>query len=147
MTLTQRLLDPGWYRAALGASLGHVRMPPARWALLLAVLVPGAVPFCALGCTLGFAVGPNAAPAVANLIFMPMAFASGLWIPIEILPSFVHTIAPFLPAYHLARVALGVVGAESGSPWPHVAALAGFTVLFVCTAAVAYRRDEGKTYG
>jgi ABC-2 type transport system permease protein len=133
--------------STLGAVVGDVRMPAGSWALLLAVLVLGAIPFCAIGCTLGFAVGPNAAPAVANLVFMPMAFASGLWIPLEALPKFFHSMAPFLPAYHLARIALAVVGADRGSPWPHVAALTGFTVVFTLAAAVAYRRDDDRTYG
>jgi ABC-2 type transport system permease protein len=132
---------------ALGATLGHVRLPAASWGALAAVLVLGAVPFCALGCALGFAVGPNAAPAVANLLFLPMSFASGLWIPLEALPGAFRALAPALPPYHLARLALGVVGLGTAGAATHVAALAGFTALFALAATAAYRRDEGRTYG
>jgi ABC-2 type transport system permease protein len=133
----------------LAATLGGVRMPAASWGTLALVLVVGAVPFCALGCALGFAAGPNAAPALANLLYLPMAFASGLWIPLEALPPFFHRLAPALPPYHLSRLALGVVGGPEvgGGAWGHLAALAGFTVLFAAVAAAAYRRDEGRTYG
>ena len=132
---------------ALAATAGGVRMPAASWAALAAVLVLGALPFCAIGCALGFAAGPNSAVAVANLLYLPMAFASGLWIPIDVLPAFFQRIAPALPPYHLAQLALGVVGAGGGGRWMHVAALAGFTVLFAALATAAYRRDEGRTYG
>ena len=135
--------------AALAVVVGDVRLPAASWLALLGVLVIGALPFCALGCALGFAVGPNAAPAVANLVFMPMAFASGLWIPMEALPSAFGTVAPALPAYHLSRVALAAVGADvpARSVTGHLLALVAFTALFTAAAVAAYRRDEGRTYG
>ena len=56
--------------------------------------------------------------------------------------------APFLPPYHYAQLALGTMGAGQGEPaWLHTAALLGFTVLFLAVALLAYRRDEGRTYG
>jgi ABC-2 type transport system permease protein len=133
----------------LAVTLGGVRMPAASWGALALVLVVGALPFCALGCALGLAAGPNAAPAIANLLYLPMAFASGLWIPLEVLPSFFRRLAPALPPYHLARLALGMVGGAraGGAAWGHLAALAGFTALFAAMATAAYRRDEGRTYG
>lgn len=131
----------------LGATIGHVRLPATSWIALLFTLVLGAAPFCALGCAIGYFVGPNSAPAITNLIYLPMALGSGLWIPIEFLPSAVRAIAPALPPYHLARLALGTLGADNSSALGHVAALAGFTVLFLLLAVAAYRRDEGKTYG
>jgi ABC-2 type transport system permease protein len=133
---------------ALGASVGDVRMPAGQWVALALVLVAGALPFSAMGLAFGYLVGPNSAPAVLNLVYLPMAFASGLWIPISQLPGLVQAAAPFLPPYHFAQLALGTFGAsEGGSPVMHLAALAGFTVAFLAVAAWGYRRDEGRTYG
>lgn len=133
---------------ALGASVGGVRMPAGQWVALALVLVAGALPFCAMGLAFGYLVGPNSAPAVLNLVYLPMAFASGLWIPISQLPALVQAAAPFLPPYHFAQLALGTFGAsEGGSPVVHLAALAAFTVAFLAVAAWGYRRDEGRTYG
>jgi ABC-2 type transport system permease protein len=132
----------------LGASVGGVRMPAGQWVALALVLVVGALPFSAMGLAFGYLVGPNSAPAVLNLVYLPMAFASGLWIPISQLPSVVQAVAPFLPPYHFAQLALGTLGAsEGGSPVVHLAALAGFTAVFLAVAAWGYRRDEGRTYG
>jgi ABC-2 type transport system permease protein len=132
----------------LGAIFGGVRMPIEQWLGLGAVLVFGALPFCAIGLAFGYLVGPNSAPAVLNLVYLPIAFASGLWIPLSQLPEVVQAIAPFLPPYHLAQLALGVLGAaDGGSTLLHLAALAAFTVGFLLVAGWAYSRDEGRTYG
>ena len=133
---------------ALGALLGGVRLPLTSWLSLLGVLLVGVFPFCAMGLAFGYLLGPNSAPVALNIIYLPLAFASGLWIPIGSLPSAVQAIAPFLPPYHYAQLALKTIGAsEGGAAWVHVAALLGFTVVFLAIAVWAYRRDEGKTYG
>lgn len=132
----------------LGATLGGVRMPAAQWISLGLVLILGALPFSAMGLAFGYLVGPNSAPAMLNLIYLPMAFASGLWIPIHQLPAFVQGIAPALPPYHFAQLALGTVGAaEGGSQALHAVVLLAFTAFFLTVAAWGFRRDEGRTYG
>lgn len=132
--------------ALLGATFGGVRLPLSGWALLLVVLTAGGVPFCALGCALGYMAGPNSAPPLANLIYLPMSLAAGLWIPIEFMPAFMRDVAPFMPPYHLARLALATIGV----PTPvatHLVALVAFTMLFLALAVAAYRRDDGRTWG
>ena len=132
----------------LGATLGGVRMPATQWVSLGLVLLLGALPFSAMGLAFGYLVGPNSAPAVLNLVWLPMAFASGLWIPIHQLPAFVQGIAPALPPYHFAQLALGTVGAaEGGSQALHAVVLLAFTAFFLAVAAWGFRRDEGRTYG
>lgn len=134
--------------AALGAAFGGVSFPAATWARLFVTLVLGAIPFGALGLAVGYLAGPNSAPAIVNVLYLPLSFASGLWIPIEILPPFVRAIAPYLPPYHLGQLALGAIGAGSGGPaWTHVLALAGFTAVGLGVAVWGYRRDEDQTWG
>ncbi len=132
----------------MGVLVFGVRLPALTWASLLGTLILGALPFCAFGMAIGYLAGPNSAAAVVNLVYLPMAFASGLWVPLEQLPGFMRSAAPFLPPYHYAQLALGTMGAGQGEPaWLHTAALLGFTVLFLAVALLAYRRDEGRTYG
>jgi len=118
--------------ATMAMTLGGVHLPLGAWASLLVVEIFGVLPFCALGLFVGTRVNGQAAPAVINLIYLPMSFLSGLWMPMQILPGFVRDVAPLWPAYHLGQLALGAVGQGSaGSPLQHVAALAGVTVLFL----------------
>ena len=133
---------------ALGALVGGVRLDPQQWVAVGLALVAGALPFSAMGLAFGYLVGPNSAPAVLNLAWLPMAFASGLWIPISQLPDVVQSVAVALPPYHFVQLALGTIGAsEGGSPVVHAAAVLGFTLLFLVVAAWGFRRDEGRTYG
>ena len=132
----------------LGAIVGGVRLDQQQWVALGLALVAGALPFSAMGLAFGYLVGPNSAPAVLNLVWLPMAFASGLWIPISQLPDVVQSVAVALPPYHFVQLALGTIGAsEGGSPVVHAAAVLGFTLLFLVVAAWGFRRDEGRTYG
>jgi ABC-2 type transport system permease protein len=133
---------------ALGTTVGGVDLPFFTALTLLAVLVTGSITFCALGLALGFFAGPNSAAPIVNLIYLPAAFMSGLWIPIMFLPKPVQAIAVWLPQYHFSQLALGVIGAaQKGSVAVHVGAMVAATIVFGAIAWIGYRRDEGKLYG
>jgi ABC-2 type transport system permease protein len=133
---------------AMGSMLGGVSFPAATWARLFATLVAGAIPFGAMGLAIGYLAGPNSAPAIVNILYLPSGFLSGLWIPIDVLPPFLRTVAPLLPPYHLGQLALGVIGADRGAPmWTHVLVLFGFTIAGLGVALWGYRRDEDRSWG
>jgi ABC-2 type transport system permease protein len=133
----------------VGILFGGVRLPIATAARLVGILVAGSIPFCAMGLAIGYFAKPNSAPAVVNLIYLPMSFCSGLWIPLFLLPHGLRVLATFLPPFHLSQLALNAVGlAPNPTPaWGHVEALIAFTLVSLGVAAWGYRRDEGKTYG
>ena len=124
--------------------VGHVPLTFAQAAQLFAIDVFGALPFCAIGMFLGAMVSGQASPAIVNLIFLPMAFLSGLWLPLQFMPQILQDIAPVWPAYHLAQMALGTVGAPSvGSAAQHVAVLSAVTLGFFL---LAMRRMHGSGF-
>jgi len=134
---------------SVGIAFGGVRLPVWTAVKLVGILVAGSIPFSAMGLAIGYFAKPNSAPAVVNLIYLPMSFCSGLWIPLFLLPHGLRVLATFLPPYHLAQLALNAVGLGV-NPTPargHVEALLALTVLCLGLAAWGYRRDEGKTYG
>jgi ABC-2 type transport system permease protein len=132
----------------LGFAFGGVRMPFLDAAKLVAILVAGSLPFCAMGLAIGYFVGPNSSVATTNLIYLPLSFCSGLWVPIVFLPKLLQQVAHFLPPYHLAQLALSVVGAgQHESNWAHWEALIGFFLICLGVARLGFQRDEGKMYG
>src|SRR5580698_4260891 len=132
----------------LGISFGGVRMPLTETAKLIGTLVAGSIPFSAMGLALGYFTGPNSAPAAINLIYLPMSFCSGLWVPYMFLPKFVQQIATVMPPYHLAQLALGIVGAgRHESNFSHWEVLFAFTLICLGVARIGFQRDEGKLYG
>ncbi|MEN1729044.1 MAG: ABC transporter permease [Pseudomonadota bacterium] len=126
--------------SVMAAAFGEVRMMQSQWLGLLAVLMLGTLPFCLLGLAMGLMLSPNAAPAVINLIYLPMGFLSGLWIPLSQFPSWLQAIAPWLPPYHLAALALHVTGVQETEPLRHVLALLAFAGLFALLVAWGWRR-------
>jgi ABC-2 type transport system permease protein len=133
---------------ALGLIFGGVRMPVAEFARLLGTLVAGSLPFSAMGLAIGYFAGPNSAPPTINLIYLPMSFCSGLWVPFMFLPKVVRQIALVLPPYHLSQLALGVVGAgEHESNAAHWEVLLAFTMICLGVARIGFQRDQGKLYG
>jgi len=124
----------------LAVFLGGVHLTPSRIATFFVLEVLGVLPFAALGLFIATLVKGQGAPGVVNLVYLPMAFLSGLWFPLSIMPSFLQAIAPLWPAYHLNRLALDAVGLGDGVVWPHAGVLAGFTVALVLLAARRLRR-------
>jgi ABC-2 type transport system permease protein len=121
--------------AIMAITLAGVRLPLSSWALLFVADVLGVLPFCAMGLFVGTWVNGQGAPAVINLIYLPMSFLSGLWMPLSILPAMVRDIAPLWPAYHLGQLALAAVGQAPGSAAAqHIVALAVVTAIFLALA-------------
>ena len=58
--------------AAMAAGFGGVRLQPGQWLALTCLLVVGTLPFCLLGLGLGLMLPPTAAPAVINLVYLPL---------------------------------------------------------------------------
>jgi hypothetical protein len=114
-------------------------------AALAAVALAGSIPFAAMGFLISYLVPPNAGPAIINLIYLPLCFASGFWMPLSILPHWLRVVAPALPTYHLAQIALAVFGlAPATGMAPHWAVLGGFTLLMLAAAWITFARSEAK---
>ncbi|AIF47344.1 ABC transporter permease [Dyella japonica] len=125
---------------ALAVGLGHVPLGLAQALSLLVTGMLGVLPFCAMGMLVGTLVKGQGAPGVINIIYLPMSFLSGLWIPLHLLPLALQRIAPVWPSAHLQQLALGAVGLGHTSPWPHVAVLLAYTTVFFLLAARRLRR-------
>jgi len=132
----------------LGVTLGGVHLTLGTAAALFGVLIAGSITFSALGLAIGYFAGPNSAAPLVNLVYLPMSFLSGLWIPIWSLPKALQKVAYFLPPFHFSQIALNMIGAGRGTSIPlHVMAMLISTMIFLGIAAIGFRRDEGKTYG
>jgi ABC-2 type transport system permease protein len=124
--------------AAVG--FGGVRLGLGTWSALVAVLLLGTLPFCAFGLWIGTLVKGQAAVAVVNLVYLPMAFLSGLWIPLFALPAILQKSAVVWPAWHLGQLALGVVGQVADVRYAmHAGVLLAMTALFLGLAAMRLR--------
>jgi len=128
------VIAAAWLTDTLTLSMGQV-------AVMATVVVLGAIPFCSLGFLIGAHVSAAAAPAVANLVFLPMLWLSGMFFP---LPKVLERLVVIWPAFHLNQVSLGLAGVTQYSYVPpqwSAAALLGISVLF---GGLAIRRLARK---
>ncbi len=108
----------------LAALVGTVALSLWQWGLLLALALLGVLPFCAIGLWVGSCAKASAAPAILNLIYLPMSFLSGLWVPLEALPHALAQLAPVWPAWQLAQLGYSIAGvATPAAVAGHLAAL------------------------
>ena len=140
--------------AGLAVAAGNVRLPAQQWVGLAGVLVAGVLAFSTLGFAIAYATRPRAATAIANLIFLPLAFLSGFFVPLSELPEVLGDIAVWLPTYHFGQLAWQQVAPHTGvEAWVgrvpaatgvHLAWVLGATVVCGTIALLAARR-EGVT--
>lgn len=123
----------------LASTLGGVRLSALAVARYFLVLPIGALPFAALGLLIGTLVRTQAANAIIQILYLPLGFLGGLWMPIYLLPKFLQVGAQLLPSYHFGQLNLWAVGIQV-LPWQSVLVLAGYTVVFLAAAAAAWRR-------
>ena len=126
--------------SVLAVVFGDVRLETIQWLGLALVMMLGTIPFSLLGLSLGLLLSPNAAPAVINIIFLPLAFLSGLWIPTTQFPVILQTLAAWLPPYHLAELALIVTGAKTGTWLPSLLILIAYSVVFAFLTTLGWKR-------
>jgi ABC-2 type transport system permease protein len=127
----------------LGVTAAHVSLTAWEFGRLIGLTVVGVIPFACMGMALALLVPFNSAPGFANMIYLPMSFCGGLWIPIMMLPHVMQKFALLLPTYHLSQLVLGAFGyASAGSAASHWMGLLGFTLIMLGIAWVAFRRFE-----
>jgi ABC-2 type transport system permease protein len=130
----------------LGISFGNVHLTVLEYIRMMSLTAAGAIPFSCLGLAVALTVPPASAGGVANLIYLPMSFCSGLWWPLQFLPHFLQVAAPALPTYNLASLMRHTLGAQtSGTALGHWSGLVGFTCIMLGIAWIAFRRREQTT--
>lgn len=113
---------------------------------LLAATLLVAVPFVFLGIALGYWTNAKSAVAVANLLYLPLAYLGGLWMPPHLLPAGIAGISIYTPTRQAGEIVWAIAGGHA-VPLTSVICLAAFTVIFAGLAYLGYQRDEKQRYG
>jgi ABC-2 type transport system permease protein len=127
----------------VGTLAAGVHLTILEYLGICSMSVIGGIPFACMGLLLAMLLPANSAPGIVNLIYLPMSYCSGLWMPISLLPKWLQHAAPWLPTYHLAQLMLRVIGyANPAATMSHIFALLGFALLFLGCAWIAFARSE-----
>jgi len=112
--------------------------------LLICALI--SIPAALMGIALGYSSSAKAAPALANLIFLPLAFLGGLWVPPSQMPAMVAKISLYTPTRQMGELAWGSIV----SKWPDnnfILGLLAYTLVFAVLVVWLVNRDRKKRFG
>ena len=124
-----------------------VSLDAGTWMTLAWRLLLGSVPFIGLGLGFGYLVGPNAAPAVINFVYLPVAFASGIFVPLNQLPDFIRNVAPYLPLNPFVQLGWDAIGVPIDRDVLTAALyLVAYAIGFFALAVWAYSRDQSRKF-
>lgn len=118
---------------------------PGQILLAIGAVLIASLPFTLLGFAIGYALPSKAALAVAQLLFLPLAFGGGLFAAPGQSPGFVEIIAPYLPTRGAVELVWSAVGNFTVNQTSLVM-LAVWIVVAGVLAMLAYRRDEGRRF-
>ena len=133
---------------AVSVAFLHANLDAGHWFAAALGIWCGVVPFALIAILVGQFAKPAFAQPLFMVIFMGLAILGGLWVPLSIMPSWMRTVAQFLPSYWLNRIgqmgagATGATGA-TGVIEPALV-LAGWTVVLAAVIVWRYRRDAAR---
>jgi ABC-2 type transport system permease protein len=128
---------------AIGAVAYGVPVPASTFPGFVLYLLLGTATLCSLGIALSaFTPTPDAASTIAPFTVVILSFFSGVWIPVEQLPSWLETLGKVFPLYHLAlglQTTLAPGAGGSGLDAGNVAVLAVWALVGVRVASRRFR--------
>jgi ABC-2 type transport system permease protein len=86
------------------AVVKDVTLPLWEWPVLALLIAAGCLPFAAMGIVVGSIADGDGAQGLTMVLYLVLAALGGLWMPVQILPAPMQTIAKTLPSYHLAQL-------------------------------------------
>jgi ABC-2 type transport system permease protein len=109
---------------------------------LIVAILGSVVMFASMGIVAGLLLPPSSAAGMINFIYLPLSLLSGLWMPLEVLPSWMQDLAKFLPSYYSSRLALHTLGYFNDNEMQAWLMLLLYSVIFLAAAAWLFRRQE-----
>lgn len=131
---------------ALGRGLAGVALTPDAWARLAGVTLMAALPATLMGTALGSVASARAAVPLANLVFLPLAYLGGLWMPPQLLPEVVAAISVWTPTRAMAELSWAALDGRA-LPLRYLALLAVWTLLAAGVTALAQGRSRRAQFG
>jgi ABC-2 type transport system permease protein len=128
---------------AIGAVAYGVPVPASTFPAFVLYLLLGTATLCSLGIALSaFTPTADAASTVAPFSVVILSFISGVWIPVDQLPSWLESVGQVFPLYHLAlglQTTLAPGAGGSGLEAGNVVALAIWALVGVRIASRRFR--------
>lgn len=131
----------------LGKMLGGVTLADSTaWLRVAAITLAAALPATLMGTALGSLASARAAVPLANLVFLPLAYLGGLWMPPQLLPETVAAISVWTPTRAMGELAWAALDGRA-LPLRYLLVLAGWTALAAAITWWAQTRHRKTAFG
>jgi ABC-2 type transport system permease protein len=121
----------------------HANLSAEGWIMAGLGLWIGIIPFALIAILIGQFAKPEFAQPLFMVTFLGLSILGGLWVPLDILPTWVSNVAQVVPSYWLNR--LGQMGASrSGNALTPALVLSAWTVVLGVLITWRYRRDAAR---
>jgi ABC-2 type transport system permease protein len=127
----------------ISATVLHAHLSIEGWIMSALGLWVGIIPFALIAILIGQFAKPSFAQPLFMVTFLGLAILGGLWIPLDIMPSWVANVAQVAPSYWLNK--LGQMGAGlTGNVGTPTLVLGVWTVALAALITWRYRRDSAR---
>lgn len=133
------VLVAAWQIAGITLSAG-------AYARLAGACALAAVPATLMGTALGSVASSRAAVPLANLVFLPLSYLGGLWVPPVALPAAIDAISVWTPTRAMGEIAWAALDGRTPSG-QYLAVLLGWAVLAGLVTWSAQRRHARALFG
>ena len=124
-----------------GALINNISLTALEWVMSGLWILLGSLPFLAIGTLIGLMKKVETAAGISNVLYMALAVTGGLWMPLEIMPKAMQTIAKWLPSYHFGSGAWEIVRGHAPE-WKNLLILIAYLVLFMLLSKYIRRKQE-----
>ncbi|MGO5015030.1 ABC transporter permease [Niallia sp. Sow4_A1] len=124
-----------------GILINDVSLLFSQWLFCGVWILFGSLPFLALGTIIGTIKKVETASGISNLLYMSMAITGGMWMPIEVFPSFMQQVAKWVPSYHFANGAWEIIRNHYPS-FSSYLMIIGYLVLFMVLSTYIGKKRE-----
>ncbi len=125
-------------------TVGGVRAPAHVWLLSGAMIWVSILPMVLLGLVLALWLKSETVGAVTTILLLALAALGGLWIPVDMMPGGMSTLAQALPSYWIGEFGRWQL-LGSAFPVKGLAIMAGWVLVLTGLAIVGYRRAVGES--
>lgn len=124
-----------------GALINHVTLTAMEWVMSGIWILLGSLPFLAIGTLIGMMKKVETAAGISNVIYMVLAVAGGLWMPLEVMPKLMQSIAQWLPSYNFGNGAWEIVRGNMPD-WKNILILVAYLAVFMLLSKYIRRKQE-----
>ena len=120
-----------------------VHMAASTWVATGILAWAASLVFAAFGLFMGYLLPSENVMQVIGPVLAVFALFGGLFVPVNLLPSAMQTIAPYMPTYGVAAIArYPLTGGAFDPLW--VLSMASWTAVFAFGAMLLFRRDTRR---